>query len=235
VPSEELREVVSRLARARLGSIVRSLAVSHNKQLQPITDDQGISAVVQRLTENLHNAHDLLEPGNDERLILDRLGRLHRIVMRETIADEDLKSMSIEDVLRLRTEGWGRSQEHRLRLLHDLREIALQETSSDRFDERCRQELETYRNVRAKLQYDWTNLRIKIECTVGAALAGTGSGVIQKVLGTGSLETLLVVGGVLMRLGGAYIPEIRNRALAEREFKRSVGYGLTTPYRNLLR
>lgn len=235
VPSEELREVVTRLARARLGSIVRSLAVSHIKQLQPIADDPGIAAAVRRLTRNLQSAQELLEQGTEERLILDRLGRLHRIMLGETIAEERLRSMSLEDVLRLRTDAWGRSQEHRQRLLRDLRQIALEETTADRFERRCDEELRTYRNVRMQLGQEWANLRIKIECTIGATLAGAGSGVIQNVLGTGSLETLLVVGGVLMRFGAAYIPEIRNRAQAERQFRSSVGYGLATPYRDLVR
>jgi len=215
--------------------VVKSLSVAHNKQLTPIADDPGIAAIVGRLSERFRIMENRLEPDDEERLLLDRLGRLHHVLLQETYIGEDLDHVPMEDILRLRTKAWGESQRYRNRLFEVLHEIALEERDARNFDTRCRNELEGYRNARGQIQHDWTNVRVKIECGIGAALATSGSGVIQKLFGTSSLESLLLIGGVMFTLGGDYIPELRNRILAERQLKASAGYGLATPYRALLK
>lgn len=235
LPSEEFRELVTRMARARIGAVVKSLSVAHKKQLTPIADDPGIAAIVGRLSERFRIMENRLEPDDEERLLLDRLGRLHHVLLQETYIGEDLDHVPMEDILRLRTKAWGESQRYRNRLFEVLHEIALEERDARNFDTRCRNELEGYRNARGQIQHDWTNVRVKIECGIGAALATSGSGVIQKLFGTSSLESLLLIGGVMFTLGGDYIPELRNRILAERQLKASAGYGLATPYRALLK
>jgi hypothetical protein len=235
VPSEALREVVTRLARARLGAVVRALATAHNKKLQPIADDQGLASVIQRMSHRLETIDAALPGEEDDHRLLDRLGRLHRIVLTESFVGSSLDTIPLEDLMRLRTKAWGNSQQHRQRLLETLRHLALEEESAQAFEVRCRQELDNYRRSREQAQHDWTNLRIKVECTIGAAASGMTSGVVQKILGTGSIETLLILGTVIIPLAGEYIPAVRDRLRAEREMKSSAGYSLATPYRTLLK
>lgn len=234
VESEEHREAVTRLARARLGSVVRSLSIAHNKHLHPITEDQGLANVVETLVNRLEGVARNSDVEETERALLDRLGRLHRIVMKDFVDDAALRTCSLEDILRARNASWGLGQEHRRRLLTDLREIAFDEPSASTFDARCRSELEAYQRTQAQIAHEWTNLRLRVECGLGALLTGAGSGVMQRILGTGSLETLLVLGGVLFAVTGEYLPAVRDRLKAERDLKASAGYGLATPYRALL-
>jgi hypothetical protein len=235
VPSEELRTAVTRLARARLGSVVRSLATAHNKSLYPIADDEGLAAVVQRMVSRVEGMERNTALGPDDRTLLDRLGRLHGVVVEESVEGATLATISLEDILRFRDKAWGASQEHRNRLLVTLRELTIEEPSSDSFALRCRRELDAYRDSRELAEHDWTNLRIKVECSIGAAISTATSGVVQRFLGIGTLETLLVLGGMLFPVAGEYVPAIRDRLRAERELKRSAGYSLATPYRTLLR
>jgi hypothetical protein len=105
----------------------------------------------------------------------------------------------------------------------------------EKFERLCRNELRAYQVERAVIQHEWTNLSVKIICTIGGAVSGAGSGVVQKFLGLGSLETVLLLGGIIFPFAGKYLPEIRNRLKAERDLHTSAGYGLATPYRSLLR
>lgn len=242
VSSEELRVPLTRACYARLGAITNSILVAEQHDLIPITTQVGTAAVMQILDRNVTAAVDeLVTDGNDTE-VLRRLRWLESFVFNEFIDHDVLERMSISEVLKLRTRAWGKDGEARLELAKTLR-ILTQDTSDyTSFRTACRAAIEDYHRARADLDHELTQLRVQVLAEVGLGLTKAGgisvaAEALHKLLSTGSPEIALVLGGAyqFLKLTREHAAPLLDYMKRREDLKRSTGYALFRPYRDVAR
>jgi len=198
---EEYRGILTRLCLARLGSLVKSLLICDMNTLQPYTSDDGMASVIQMLSNNTKLVFDKYGEKNHEIATLNRLNRLHDIVIAEFVDPAYLDSLPVQKVLKMRSQAWGKAQEARSKLERQLRLIALENPEPDAFDNACRKALKEYHKAQAdwrhearKLVKDTIVSFTKIGVTSLASAYVSSAPFFQKLLLPGPIAQVLSAG-----------------------------------------
>ena len=190
---EEYREVLTRLCLARLGSLVKSLLTCDMETLQPYTSDDGMASAIQMLSNNTKLVFDKYGEKNYEIATLNRLNRLHDIVVAEFVDPTYLDSLPIEEVLKMRSQAWRKAQEARSKLERQLRLIALENPEPDAFDNACRKALKEYQ----KAQADWRHeARKLIKDTIVSFTKISMTSVASAIVSAPFFQKLLIPGPI---------------------------------------
>jgi hypothetical protein len=149
--SIEEKVLLTRLSHARLGSLVKGLAICEIHGLQPYTSDVGIASVIQMLDLRASEKISAVTERETDKVILSKLGWLHEIIISEFIDATVLNELSITQVLKLRSKAWGKAGEARASLYTALRKLAISDASKDEFENAARYALSDYRTARSEL------------------------------------------------------------------------------------
>jgi hypothetical protein len=237
--TDEERIALTRACLARLAALVRAMAHCDLLNLEPYLTDVGYMSVVHQLGANSREVAEESAPGDaaDNTLqVARRLSRLHNLVVAEFLDTEALAQSSVSDILKLRTRAWGTAGEHRDRLARHLRQLGTEARSDDEFDRSCREALEEYRRARAEWDNEASQLRIKLLADLGRVTLGgiggqLGGELAQKYVHLGSLEALLIVGGMIfLKAVGERGPELQALLHRRRERENLPGCALAKPY-----
>lgn len=194
VPGEFI-QAYTRLAAARLGSVVKSLGICHNAGLHPVSVDRGVNAVIAHIQGKSTSVLQSSLTAESDPEALRLAMRVERVLFEQMLPDEILGSLTVEKVIQLRSKAWGAAGEHRQRLLKTVRDIAQDVNSPAEFDARVLKEVTAYQ--RANQAFD-DELKLKGLRAGGWVVTGGAASaakhVVEQALGLGSWELALLLG-----------------------------------------
>lgn len=228
---EETVLALARLAHARLGAVVRTIAVSELRELTPLADRPGASHALSDLGQQLSRAaaDSVQDPD-----VIRYIGRVHRVLINEEIDVDALASMSVKDVLKMRSRAWGRANEGREQFLRAVRVLALECTDDEAFDERVRAEVDAYRAATEEREADLRRL-LRMSAAVGGGTA-TNNAIVTALTAATSVSTAvaIVATGLLAGVGGVAVSEVPDYRTASGKYRSSTAYAIGKPYKRLL-
>jgi hypothetical protein len=225
--SKEQQECLTQIARARIASMIKYAGFCEMKELVPIFNGSVYGNIVAQL---LNNAHTVLEEIEEDNFWLRR-NQVLELCHEEFLNEETLNSMSIGQVIKLRTKAWGEQAKSREALFSSVGEISLEIDSQSLFKVKARELIGKYRKDSESLIQERQNLHFKIKCEIGKATLGGGiafAGLLSQ------LSSPLTSMGLTLAAGGMwafdkskeYVPALRQLKSKEIELKRGAGFGL---------
>lgn len=234
----ELRQAISRIGYARLGAVVKYIGYCQEKNIVPVLPSEGYQKITNRLLQNSSSIiRQNIDPGDS---FWVRLNRIQNIIHEDLVNTDALDSLSVKEILKLRSKGWGKTLKAKEKLFESLREIALNTKDNNDFTDKATQQLIRYKTEAEELESEWKKVRLKLICEIGVASTAAAPKVVGEITqvgnGMGSAELILVAGGVWFlqqfKEIGAQIIELQER---EAKFRRGAGFGFTKSYPSLFR
>ncbi|HEY4313408.1 MAG TPA: hypothetical protein VGN12_28415 [Pirellulales bacterium] len=226
--SDEDRVWRTRLALGRLGAFVRSLAECDMRGLQPYTSDPGYAMTLRKMNEITKAAcENQTEDADGSRSHGMLLARLHNVMISHYVSEDILESMSVSDVMRLRTKAWGTAGEARAKLPSVLREIALENPTPSTFEKVCKARIDEYLRDCMDVRHEWKKLGADFVMKSGSVVYGQQ--MVDNLFGGFSTFNLytLIAG---LYAAGFYIPKIMDVLKKDAQANTSVGYSLHRTY-----
>lgn len=229
--NEEKAKYLTQIARARIAAIIKYSGFCEMKDLVPVFPSDVYGGVVSNL---LNNAQVVLSEVEDDPYWFKR-NRVLALCHEEYLSDEALDSLSIDDVIKLRTVAWGKQAESRELLFESIGAISQDIEDNDRFEIEAKSLVEGYKKVTDKLEGERTDLHFKIKCDIGIGVLGGGTGLAGLLT---QLQSPLASMGLTLAAGGMwalekskdYIPALRELKSKEESLKRGAGFGLQNFY-----
>ena len=225
------QEFLTPIARARIASMIKYAGYCEMKNLVPVFPNDIYGNIVAKL---LMNAHSVLSSVEEDTYWLKR-SRILELCHEEFLENSILDSLSIEEVMKLRSKAWGVQAEARESLFESIGDIALDIDSEDKFEAQALKLIGEYRKNSESLVRERENLHFEIKCDIGKATLGTGVGLAGLL---SQLQSPLVSMGLTLAAGGMwafdkskeYVPALREIKAKEEEMKRGAGFGLHNFY-----
>jgi hypothetical protein len=121
---EDLRTTLSNIARARLGSVIKTIGFCVSKKMIPCFGESSYSALANKIALR---ANDVIDRVAAEDNFWASRAEVLRVAHEEYIDESILNEMSIDDVVKLRTSVWGKqanAREDMRVLISDLQAVA---------------------------------------------------------------------------------------------------------------
>lgn len=225
--SKEQAECLTNIARARIASMIKYAGFCEMKNLVPVFNGSVYGNIVAKL---LNNAHAVLEEIEEDQYWLKR-NRVLEICHEEFLDEDSLNSMSIEQVIKLRSTAWGKQAESRESLFSSIGKIALEIDNHRLFQDKSVEVIRKYRKDSESLIRERQDLNFKIKCEMGKATLGGGTAFIGLL---SQLSSPLASMGLTLAAGGMwafdkskeYVPALKQLKSQEAELKRGAGFGL---------
>lgn len=233
VANDSLAEPLTQIARARIAAIIKYSGFCEAKNLVPIF---GASFYIRALERILCRAQEFLDAGSAGNQF--HRSRVLSLAHEEFLVDERLDTLSIEDVLRLRTAAWGRQAASRERLFEAIFEIADSSRKEGEFFEIAKSKIRDYRRESDALVRERESLSMKIKCEIGigALVGGVGAaGLISQIESPlQSIGVTLAAGGVwALEKAKEYVPKLHEIQYKTNELKRGAGFAFHNFYTRL--
>jgi hypothetical protein len=225
---------LTQIARARIASFIKYAGYCDQKELVPVFNGHVYGNLVSNL---LNNAHNVLAEVDDDQFWIRR-NRILELCHEEYLNDNILNSLSIEQVIKLRTKAWGLQAQSREGLFSSISEIALELDSNELFKNKSQDLIKKYRIESETLVRERENIHFKIKCDMGTAALGGGTSLIGLLT---QFQSPLTSMGVTLAAGGMwafnkskeYVPALKEIKSKEAEIKRGAGFGLHDFYSRL--
>ena len=189
------QEALSKIARARIASMIKFSGYCEAKQLIPIFDSSVYGAIVSRL---LNNAHCVFNNIENDSFWLKR-NRILELCHEEFLDESQLDAMSIDDIIKLRTKAWGKQAKSREVLFETIANISLELEENIPFQAKAKEFIKQYRIDSENLINERKDLHFKIKCEFGKAalIGGTAfSGLLSQLSSPStSMAVTLAAGG----------------------------------------
>jgi hypothetical protein len=237
---ENDRMTYTRLARARLGTLVKAFAHCTMRNLHPYCSDAAAARVLSLLQARTLSATDSLVAADPSLSTQRRLAVLHQAVLADRIDDDALNKMSLQEVLKQRTAAWGAAMEARSRLFAALRKIAFDNPTEEQFQKACAKAIDEYLRASGQYEHQSRNLHVTVLLSflaVFAAMAAQGvkegpagsDALLQHVSSAWPLWLLLAISSV-SAWSASQVPKIRDLLKQQRDVEGMPGYALHAPY-----
>jgi len=234
---DDTLQLLSTLCHTRIGSLVKYLGYSFNKQLHPYTSDIGYANVISKLEYNFIGTVDSIQ--SDEELLKKqkRLSTLHNLILSEFIDPIKIDSLEISQILKQRTKAWGKTQENRAKLISELNDIAFDCDSDFKFERACKSKFKDFLKVASDYHYEVDKLKLMLlfDANLFFFLRGQEFQLLEKILKAPSLETLLIVGGLGIQYAKQHLIAILDIVKKAEEKREATGYAIYTNYRYLIK
>lgn len=232
--SKEENERLTQIARARLAATIKYAGFCEMKELVPVFNGTVYGNIVSEL---LNNAHSVFSNIEDDQFWLRR-NRVLELCHEEYLDEKILESMSIEQVIKLRSKAWGTQAASRESLFSSIAEIALELDSKDLFQGKAKDLVNKYRKESEALVSERQNVHFKIKCELGKATLGGGTALIgllsQLSSPMASMGLTLAAGGMwALDKSKEYVPALKKIKNKELQLKRGAGFGLHDFYSRL--
>jgi hypothetical protein len=232
--SKEENECLTQIARARLAATIKYAGFCEMKELVPVFNSSVYGNIVSGL---LNNAHSVFADIEDDQFWLRR-NRVLELCHEEYLDETILESMSIEQVIKLRSKAWGTQAASRDSLFSSIAEIALELDSNDLFQGKAKHLVNKYRKESEALVSERQKVHFQIKCELGKATLGGGTALIGLL---SQLSSPMASMGLTLAAGGmwafdkskVYVPALNELKNKELELKRGAGFGLHGFYSRL--
>lgn len=230
-------DVLSNICHSRIGTLVKYLGYSFNKQLHPFTSDVGYANVISKLEFNFIGTIESID--SDEELLKKqkRFASLHNMILGEYIDPEKFDSLDVNQVLKQRTKAWGRTQENRAKLISELNEIAFDASTDKEFERACQVKFMDFLKVAKDYQHEVDKLKLMLlfDANLFFFMKGQEFQLLEKLLKAPSLETLLIVGGLGITYAKQHLTSILDIVKKAEERRQTSGYAIYTNYKYLIK
>ena len=233
---EEHRENLSLVARARIASLVKYSCYCEMKNLVPVFPSNIYGNMITKLLSNTREVLSLVE---DDQYWLNR-NRVLDICHEEFMVDEMLDSLSIDQVLKLRTSVWGEHAVERERLFETITSIAQECPNNQQFLTAVRGEVSEYAKLSKALERERSALHFNVKCNLATTALGAGS--TPELIGQlsqyqsplASIATTLAIGGTwAIHMVKEFVPALKQIKERESVLSRGAGVGIHNFYRNI--
>ncbi|MES0094593.1 hypothetical protein [Mesorhizobium sp. M0030] len=235
---ENLREEFSRIGRARIASVMKTIGFCASRNMVPFLGQASTGNIANRIASRANSVMDKVtefDPFWATRSQVMRIGHS------EYIDEAVLATMPVEEVLKLRTRAWGHQAAARDEMLQSIAAISADIGDTAEFQEKAQASISAYRKEAEELEQERANLRFQIKCEVAKAVALSGSGggaeitglLSQLQSGIGAAATLFA--GCLYAIDKIkdYGPVSQQLKAAENEFRDKAGFGLHNFYEGI--
>ncbi|MCL2926041.1 MAG: hypothetical protein MGF17_15900 [Trichodesmium sp. MAG_R04] len=230
-------DILSSLCHSRIGTLVKYLGYSFNKELHPFTSDVGYASVISKLEYNFIGTVESIE--TDEELLKKqkRLATLHDMILGEYIDPVKFDSLNINQVLKQRTKAWGKTQENRAKLITELNEIALDATTDQAFERACKLKFKDFVKTAQDYQHEVDKLKLMLmfDANLFFFMKGQEFQLLEKLLKAPTLESLLIVGGLGIAYAKQHLTAILDIVKKAEERRQASGYAIYTNYKYLIK
>jgi hypothetical protein len=228
---EDQAKYITQIARARIAALIKYSGYCEMKDLVPVFPSDVYGGVVSNL---LNNAQIVLSEVEEDPYWFKR-NRVLELCHEEYLSDESLDTLSIDEVIKLRSSVWGKQAEARETLFESIGAISQEIENDDNFEKEAKSLVEGYRKVTDDLENERTNLHFKIKCDIGIGVLGGGTGLAGLLT---QLQSPLASMGLTLAAGGMwalekskdYIPVLKELKSKEESLKRGAGFGLQNFY-----
>lgn len=233
--SEDLREPLSNIARARIGHTIKLVGYCMTQGLVPHGAHQWHDEVLRMFQRNSAKFIDQLvefDPYWNYR------NRAIKLVHDEYIDFNRLNELSIEDVLTLRTAAWGRQAEARDALFDAVGQMARNATQEVDFDRMVSESIRSYRQMAAEIEDEREALLFRVNCEVGKAALGIGASTAAGTIATlgtglGAATALMAATYFAIQQYQDLKPVSDQLRRAESEFELDARFGIHNFYNRL--
>ncbi|RVT93329.1 hypothetical protein [Sphingomonas crocodyli] len=197
---EQLREVLSQIARGRIASTMKAIGYCAAKDLVPVFAGDQPSRIAGSFARRAADVIDIVAEDDPHWLLRNRV---LNIAHGEYLNEEVLQKMSIDDVLKLRTSAWGRQAEGRDDLLRSVSDLAKLGGDSEAFDKTVADRINDYRLRSAEVEKQRRGLQFKTNCELVKGTAGTMSSILVPGAAAGFLGHMQsAIGAATLLLAG---------------------------------
>ena len=232
--SPDIASAVQRMAATRVGTLIKCIGLCENAGLHPSSSDTGMVALLEHFQKASASALTLALEGHQDHDLVRRAMRVERVVFAHESPDSVLSTLSVDDVLRLRTKAWGRAASARTAFFANVRRLAEEAPDDKDFDGAVRKAIDEYNTDRRDLADEWKRLGGKVGVPVLlGALAAPGN-VLQSALGMptwGVVVGVIAAGTALTRAINEVVAIFRKR----KDMSTGPGKALVMPYAFALR
>ncbi|WP_431301368.1 hypothetical protein [Sediminicoccus sp. BL-A-41-H5] len=194
--TEGLREPLSNVARARIGHTIKLTSFCMTQGLVPYGIHQCHDAILRKFQQNSAKFLDQIaeiDPYWNYR------NRALKLAHGEYVDFDCLSRLSVQDVLTLRTNAWGRQAEARDALFDAVGQLVRNCSEEADFDKFVMEQIRDYRQRAAEVEDERAALLFKVNCEFGkASLKGAGA-----MTTVGAIDTLATGLGVAAALVAA--------------------------------
>jgi len=231
--SKEINRFLTLIARARIASFIKFSGYCELKQLIPCFPDNAYAGILSGI---IKNASSVLAEIEEDRF-WSRRNRVLNICHQEFINDAILDSMSIQEVISLRTKAWGTQAKNRERFFEVIFDISSSIEDDKEFIQQATSQIHTYKVHSQSLEQERKDIGFSIKCDIGKAFLGGGSGLAGLELMMQTQSPLASIGFTLAAGGmyffdktKEYVPAFRSLKNEELEFKRGAGFAISNFY-----
>ncbi len=229
-------ELLSKMSHTRMGTLVKYLGYSNNKELHPFTTDVGYANVISKLEYNFVGTTADIQTSEEALKKQKRLSTLHNLILSEYIDPKKIDELNINQILKQRTKAWGKSQENRSKLINELDEIALDCDSDKKFERICNKKFDEFLKVSSDYYHEADKLKLMLllDANLFFFMKDQEFQLFEKILKAPSLETLLIVGGLGIHYAKQHLTSVLDILKKAEERRRATGYAIYNNYKYLM-
>lgn len=234
--SEEERLILTRLCHARLGFLMKSIGYCETKNISAFTSDPGLAGTIQLLERNYIKIINDAQLDAEPISIFSNLNKLENLIFSEFIDPVSLNSLSVKDVLKIRSKSWGIANEGKAELKKLLKEIALEQKDPEKFILACRKEIENYLLKCKDYEHESQKLKIKLLCNFGTFLTSGvgGAPLLEHLFFAPSISFMVGISSAIAFIyGEKRFPEVLDLLKEQEKINDLKGYSLFRPYKSL--
>ena len=225
-------EAATQLARGRLAALIKCTGYCESKDLVPSYLTDGYSQTMETL---LRNTSSLLDDGTDDPF-WHRRNRVLDLSFKTLIDAEALDSLSLSDVLKLRTTEWGKFEHLRDDLLRGAFELATEASDEQNFRSFVHERLKKIHKAATELESQRKSLRFRIKCDLGAGALGGGLTLVTLQAPLTSIAAVLAIGGVwALQQTKSYGDELMKLKQQEKEAEGGAGFAMNRLFAEIRR
>jgi hypothetical protein len=234
VAGNEFAEPLTQIARARIGAILKYSGYCEAKSVIPVFGSRSYAATLDRI---LAQARKFLDAGTPDSANFRR-SRVLDLAHEEFLVDQRLDALTVQEVIQLRTKGWGQQALAREKLFEAIFEIAESSATDEQYFDRAKVEIREYRKASETLLRERESLAMSIKCDLGVGTLAGGTTLIgllsQLESPIQSVAVTLAAGGVwALEKAKDYVPKLREIQAQTADLKRGAGFAIHNFYSRL--
>jgi hypothetical protein len=231
VASHQNSEALTLIARARVASLIKHAGYCEAKGIVPLFNSAAFGPLVRVLFERTRS---FLAAG-DEIGEYIRRSRVLELAHQEFLVDERLDSLSVQEVIGLRTSAWGKQASAREALFQSIYRIANDSAEATDFEQKALEAIRQYRVQSEELIRERASLSVSIKCDLGVTTLGGGvaaAGYLSQIESPlPSIAVTLAVGTMwALERAKEYVPKLKEIQAQTSELSRGAGLALHNYY-----
>lgn len=191
----------TKIARARIASAMKIIGYCASKELVPTFTNSHTHRIVSHMARRASQFVDRIAEVDP---YLALRNRVLQLVHDEYVNDSVLETLTIDEVLKLRTRAWGKQAQKRDSLLQSAADLAEECKSASDFDRAVLSKIRSYRDSWDDVVSERRGLNFKVRCdlastagkVLGWGVAGEIGGMVTQAQSGIGAATLLIAGSI---------------------------------------